>query len=296
MLPLRYANPDELEGPMSHYWRHPAVAHIEIRNVEDGRTFSHARHAHATFSIGAIIQGQSTYLNGDSSRLISAGSVVLMNPGVVHACNPVHEQPWAYRMFYVDARWLAALQQPISGAQKGFAPFAQTYSADVSLFDDLNDLYYTLTTSDCAPSIMQGATLSFFQRLVTRLQPAGKANCEPHKMIQAAAFIREHCARALRLEDIASAVQLSPSYLIRAFKACHGLTPHGYLIDCRLQLARDSLRHGEDIAQVAARVGFADQAHLQRLFKRALATTPGQYRGVPTRALDTRRSPQAARP
>lgn len=126
---------------MSHYWRHPALAHLEIRNVEDGRTFSHARHSHSTFSIGAIMQGQSTYLNGDSSRLISAGSVVLMNPGVVHACNPVHAQPWAYRMFYVDAQWLADLQQQQSfGTQKGFVPFAQTYSADVGLFDELDDL------------------------------------------------------------------------------------------------------------------------------------------------------------
>ncbi len=283
---------------MSHYWRHAAVPHLEIRNVEDGRRFSHARHSHSTFSIGAITQGQSTYINGDSSRLIGAGSVVLMNPGAVHACNPVHEQPWAYRMFYVDAQWLAALQQQQrSGTQKSFVPFAQIHSADVSLFEDLDDLYHTLTADECAPSIMQGAALRFFQRLIARLQPASKnVRCEPHKMAQAAAFIREHCASELRLEDIASAVQLSPSYLIRAFKACHGLTPHGYLIDCRLQLARDHLRQGEGIAQVAARVGFADQAHLQRLFKRALATTPGQYRGLPTQAADTRRNPRAARP
>ena len=88
---------------------------------------------------------------------------------------------------------------------------------------------------------MQGATLLFFQRLVARLQPVSDdAKCEPHKMAQAAEFIREHCAGPLRLKDIASAVQLSPSYLIRAFKVCHGLTPHGYLIDCRLKLARNA--------------------------------------------------------
>ena len=46
---------------MSHYWRHPAVPHIEIRNVEDGRTFSHGNHPHATFSIGAIMAGESSY-------------------------------------------------------------------------------------------------------------------------------------------------------------------------------------------------------------------------------------------
>jgi AraC-like DNA-binding protein len=265
---------------MSHYWRHWAVPHIEIRNVEDGRTFTHASHSHATFSIGAIMAGQSSYLNGHSTRNISAGSVVLMNPGAVHACNPLHDQPWAYRMFYVDADWLASVQRKEGvDAAEGFIPFAETYSTDATLFAELDSLYLTLTESDTAPEIMQAAVLKFFQRLVARLQVADdRTACVPDKMIQAADFIREHCIDALRLEDIAAEVQLSPSYLIRAFKAHFGLTPHGYLIDCRLQLAREGLRRGYGIAEVAAQAGFADQAHLQRLFKRTLAATPGQYR------------------
>jgi AraC-like DNA-binding protein len=63
-----------------------------------------------------------------------------------------------------------------------------------------------------------------------------------------------------------------------------------------LQLAREGLRRGEGIAEVAARVGFADQAHLQRLFKRTLATTPGQYRGLLTPATNTGRNPPTKQP
>lgn len=265
---------------MSHYWRNLAVPHIEIRNVEDGRTFTHGSHSHATFSIGAIMAGQSSYLNGHSTRNISAGSVVLMNPGVVHACNPLHDQAWAYRMFYVDAGWLASVQRREGiGAMDGFTPFAETYSTDSVLFAELDALYLTLTQSGTATYIMQAAVLKFFQGLVARQNTANDhAACVPNKITQAADFIREHCTHALRLEDIAAAVQLSPSYLIRTFKAHYGFTPHGYLIDCRLQLARDGLRRGYGIAEVAAQAGFADQAHLQRLFKRALAATPGQYR------------------
>jgi AraC-like DNA-binding protein len=283
---------------MSHYWRHLAVPHIEIRNVEDGRTFAHGSHSHATFSIGAIMAGQSSYLNGHSTRHISAGSVVLMNPGVVHACNPLHDQPWAYRMFYVDAGWLASVQRNGGiGAQDDFIPFAENCSTDSTLFAELDSLYVALTENGTPPDIMQAAVLKFFQRLVTRLQTAkDHTACAPHKMTRAADFIREHCIHALRLEDIAAAVQLSPSYLIRTFKAHYGLTPHGYLIDCRLQLARDGLRRGDGIAEVAAQAGFADQAHLQRLFKRSLAATPGQYRGLITPATNTQRSPPAMRP
>lgn len=283
---------------MSHYWRHRAVPHIEIRNVEDGRTFTHGSHAHANFSIGAIMEGTSTYLSGHSTRDISAGSVVLMNPGVVHACNPLHDQPWAYRMFYVDAGWLALVQRQAGiGAEGGFVPFDANYSTDPTLFTELNSLYVVLTDSSTSPETIQTVVLNFFRWLVRRLQTASDhPPCAPCKMTQAADFIRENCTHALRLEDIAAAVQLSPSYLIRAFKAHYGLTPHGYVIDCRLQLARDGLRRGDGIAEVAAQTGFADQAHLQRLFKRTLAATPGQYRGLITPATDMPRSQPAMRP
>jgi AraC-like DNA-binding protein len=264
---------------VADYWRHPAVPHLEIRNVEDGRRFAHGRHAHATFSIGAIMAGRSTYLNGHASREIEAGGVVVINPGVVHACNPLHDEPWAYRMFYVDSDWLASLQPRGSDAQRGFVPFADAYTDDPQVFAALDDLYGCLTASASTPALLQAATLDCFQWLAARLSPARHGPTrDPAAVIQAAEFIRRHCHQALRLEDICAEARLSPSYLIRAFKAHYGLTPHGYLIDCRLQRARDALRRGEGIADVAAQVGFADQAHLQRLFKRALATTPGQYR------------------
>ena len=283
---------------MSHYWRHPVVPHIEIRNVEDGRTFTHGRHSHTTFSIGAIMTGQSTYLHGHSSRPIASGSVVIINPGVVHACNPLHDQPWGYRMFYVDTNWLGSLQQQTGiDAGGGFVPFEENYSNDSTLFAELDTLYCTLTGINTTPENMQDATQDFFQRLVARLTPTSSHDASSQRKVSDAAdFIREHCIQSLSVEEIAAAVQLSQSYLIRTFKAHYGLTPHAFLINCRLQLARDCLRRGDDIAQVAAHVGFADQAHLQRLFKRTLAATPGQYRGLVTLSTDKRRNPPAMRP
>ena len=57
------------------------------------------------------------------------------------------------------------------------------------------------------------------------------------------------------------------------------MTPHAFLINQRVQFARNQLRSGHLIADVALAAGFADQAHLQRTFKQHLAATPGQYRG-----------------
>ncbi|MCI0995782.1 helix-turn-helix transcriptional regulator, partial [Pseudomonas corrugata] len=131
-----------------------------------------------------------------------------------------------------------------------------------------------------APPSKQAAAEAFFIDLQQRLNPAGRPDRGSHPgLMRAAQFIHDHCAEALKLEDICSAAQLSPSYLSRAFKRHYGMTPHAFLVNRRIQFARRQLREGKLIADVALDSGFADQAHFQRAFKQHLAATPGQYRG-----------------
>ena len=78
--------------------------------------------------------------------------------------------------------------------------------------------------------------------------------------------------------ELVEASGLSASHLVRAFKARYGLPPHAWLLNHRIQRSRAALRDGRPIAEVAQAFGFADQAHLQRAFKRLVAATPGEYR------------------
>jgi AraC-like DNA-binding protein len=69
----------------------------------------------------------------------------------------------------------------------------------------------------------------------------------------------------------------SPSHLVRSFTATFGIAPHQYLTARRIDAARRRLLGGEPIALVAAGVGFYDQAHFTRQFKRHVGTPPGRY-------------------
>lgn len=79
----------------------------------------------------------------------------------------------------------------------------------------------------------------------------------------------------LRLADLAAAAGLSPFHFARAFRATVGEPPHRWVMARRLERARARLRAGERAGEVAAALGFADQAHLTRLFRRRFGTTPG---------------------
>jgi AraC family transcriptional regulator len=83
------------------------------------------------------------------------------------------------------------------------------------------------------------------------------------------------------LADIAGAAHLSPYHLTRVFKKATGISPHQYLVQVRVNSARSLLTAGagdRSLAEIAAAVGFADQSHLTRHFKRMLGITPKQLR------------------
>ena len=255
---------------VSRFWRDPALPFVEARRVGDGRQVCYAAHSHESFSIGVITGGHSTYLNGDQRIKVEAGTTVLMNPGVVHACNPIAGEPWSYLMLFVDMPWLQAL---------GFALPAQTWSSSQALYRCLLQAFADLF--DASVPDREARLAALFGALPDLLDGNVGVNDEGNPRLDAAAaFIRAHRSDPLSLDDICAACGLSRSYLIRAFRQRFGLTPHGYLLDQRVQLARAQLRLGRAIAEVAHEAGFADQAHLQRAFKQHLAATPGHYRNA----------------
>ncbi|HEY0289089.1 MAG TPA: AraC family transcriptional regulator, partial [Pseudomonas sp.] len=197
-----------------------------------------------------------------------------------HACNPIEDQPWSYIMLYLDARWLTSIQQACGVNEKQeFQPIGVTHTRSAELFVGLIELYDVLTHPTLESLRKHEAALAYFMLMQHTLGasalPARKANL---KVERAARFINQHFMRAIRLEEICQVASLSEAYLIRAFEQRYHMTPHAYLINRRVQHAQTQLRDGGQIADIAQQAGFADQAHFQRVFKKHLAATPGQYK------------------
>ena len=183
-----------------------------------------------------------------------------MNPGDVHACNPQGEAAWRYRMLHVDAGWLAELQRP---GRDDFQPLAAQLSRDGQLYAGLEALHACLVDPDSLTLQRQSQALLYFEAVLARLGriPFAAAPVrEDRRLRRAAEFLDAHCGEGVSLEQLSQVADLSPTQLIRSFRRRFGLTPHAYLIDLA--------------------TGFADQAHLQRTFKRLVAATPGQYRAA----------------
>ena len=90
-------------------------------------------------------------------------------------------------------------------------------------------------------------------------------------------YINEHLDQNLKLDDIAAIAQMSPYHFLRLFKQSTGVTPHQYILHCRISQAKCLLQQSElTIAEIAVRTGFCDQSHLTRYFRRMVGVTPKQ--------------------
>jgi AraC-like DNA-binding protein len=116
--------------------------------------------------------------------------------------------------------------------------------------------------------------------LVRRVAPARTARPHDSRVERAVHLLEQRFREKVSVAEAARAAGLSRCYFLRAFRASVGVSPHEYLVQCRLRHARRliALYGGRrSLAEIAMEAGFSDQAHLTRHFRRAFGQTPGQW-------------------
>ncbi len=96
---------------------------------------------------------------------------------------------------------------------------------------------------------------------------------------RAIAFIEDHFADSISLEEIAGYCYLSPHYFCRVFKEKTGSSPWDYLTHVRLEEGKKLLRASDlSITEIALRVGFCDSSYFAKVFKANEGCSPSQFR------------------
>lgn len=92
-------------------------------------------------------------------------------------------------------------------------------------------------------------------------------------------YVEAHLGENVSLDDLAAAVALSRFHFARMFRQSVGTSPHEFVLEQRLARARAMLsRTNAPLPDVAASCGFADQSHMNRVFRKRVGQTPGQFR------------------
>ncbi|WP_084956616.1 AraC family transcriptional regulator [Thermoactinospora rubra] len=257
----------------ARFWRHPAVPEVDLLAA---RYVTHrfARHAHEEYAIGVILSGVEEFGYLDTTYRAGPGQLILVNPDHQHTGHAGAPGGWSYRMLYPTVEALTGGEPP-GGVQPYFPepvvddPALAALARQAHLAAELGD-------GLAASTLVR----RFFGGLLTRHatpRPALEVADGPHAVRQALELLAERLVDPPTLEELAREVRSRPFPLLRAFKAATGLPPHAYLTTLRVRQARRLLKSGLPAAEVAAAVGFTDQAHLTRHFKRIVGVPPAAY-------------------
>ena len=106
---------------------------------------------------------------------------------------------------------------------------------------------------------------------------AGRSSKTPRAIERAKHYLHDKFNESVSLDQLVALTRLSRFHLVRAFALHTGIPPHAYQLKLRIERACVLLRAGVTAAEAAIQVGFADQSHFTRHFKRIRRITPGQY-------------------
>jgi AraC-like DNA-binding protein len=228
---------------------------------------AYPEHTHDTWTLLVVDEGAIRYdLDRHEHGALRPG-VTLLPPNIAHTGRSATPRGFRKRVLYLDT-------EVLDTALTGRAVDAPAL-ADPLLRTRVHQLHRLLETP--------GAGLEAESRLALigdriRQHLRAPAPPAPHGL---AADLRDlldaHMVEGLVLRDAAARLHTHPAHLVRTFTRTYGLPPHRYLVGRRVEAARRRLLAGEPVAQVAAGVGFHDQAHLHRHFTRLVGTTPGRY-------------------
>ncbi len=114
-------------------------------------------------------------------------------------------------------------------------------------------------------------------------RPAINPARDRRRAVEAALWLEQHAHQAIDLDAVSQQAGLSPFHFLRLFARVLGVTPHQYLVRCRLRHAARLLADpARSVTDVAFDVGFADLSNFVRTFRRAAGVSPRAFRKAAT--------------
>jgi AraC-like DNA-binding protein len=253
-----------------------AIPGVEAMTLVSNHHFP--RHSHEQFGIGVIAFGAQRSWSGVGSVTAAGGDVIMANPGEIHDGAPVDGRARGWRMIYLDP---AIMAREVREEFVGPAEIVRAVARDPLLVQHFAELFACLTAAQ--PDKLAGEE-NLLRSLMCLLRRHGMARPVPSGPSPCVAKAIQRLNSApdahVSLAELAALSGVSRFQLLRGFAREVGITPHAYLVQRRVRLARRLLADGQTPAQAAILAGFADQSHMTRAFVRQLGVTPSRYRAA----------------
>ena len=209
---------------------------------------------------------------------LTKGTCMLIDARNLHEYHAVGDG-WEFKYLHF---WGAMSEKYISYIEEHSEPVFRLFEDELSQVVRTLDRILSMT-EDAIISDYPGISRLIYTLIMLRLSHDNNKNSIEstgiNAMSEALAYIRQNYAQSISTEDIAQAINLSRSYMSELFKHTYGISPHEYVIQFRLSVAKNMLLNTAlSITEIAEKSGFRDIFSFSRIFKREIGISPAQYR------------------
>ncbi|MDO5418006.1 MAG: AraC family transcriptional regulator [Lachnospiraceae bacterium] len=237
-------------------------------------------HFHEYFVIGFVEDGERCLSCRNREYVIKRGNILLFNPGDNHGCAQNDGGAFDYRGFNISKPIMLDFAEEVTGKRT-----LPGFSENVILDEEVTGYLRPLHEMVMSGSGGFGKEEKLLLLLALLFQRYGQPfeSCIPEcreEIEKACAFMEQHYARHIDLDQICRYAGLSKSTLLRAFTKSKGVTPYLYLQNIRIGEAKKLLEQGVAPIEAALSTGFADQSHFTNYFSSFIGLAPGIYRDI----------------
>ena len=254
------------------------------RRTQDEKSY----HSHDFLEIAFIMSGSGKYRIEGKFYDVREGDLLLINPHMLHQGLAVHPENATTEFF------VAASDIRLNGMPQNVLPIPETGPVIHTSGEFRQKIARICASMEAENAVCwQGRYFMMKAYLMQMLLLIVRQQTEPVEIKKGRAFesfgrkyvveqviqyFEDHYAEKISLDGIAENMYLSQFYISRIFKSEIGDTPIHYLINIRLERAKELLESGlaESVQEVAAQVGYDDVYHFSKLFKKRYGFPPSQ--------------------
>ena len=255
--------------------RNPHFPYIEIKEGAE-KTYAVRKHSHEELSFGFVEKGSSRIFCRSLHFDMDVNQSLLLPPGTIHLCEPSEAEQFRFRMLYIDPHWF---RDVFHIDPKNLKPeTARLAPCDIRVKERFFLFFSTLDD----PMSAESEAVLFIGALVFNVFCITKWENASDEVENAISSIKEYLdaefTEQIQLNDLSAIAGMDKFTLLRKFNAVFRLTPHAYILNKRINHARQLLLSGESVAQTAALCGFFDQSHFVKTFRLFYGMNPADYK------------------
>lgn len=249
------------------------VEFLEVRF----RGSAYHKHRHDTYGICLTTSGVQAFDYRGVAEISMPGQVVVLHPDELHDGRAGTEEGFGYRILYVEPALIFEAVQVLCGHPCPLpfvrAPIVTNPKLSAAITNAFQDAREPLAIDSLIVQLAEG---------LIDADPCCKQASLPRRLDVAALerarqFLDAEKTRVVRSAELEEVTGLTRYDLARQFRLMCATSPYRYLLMRRLDVAREQIARHRPLADVALEAGFADQAHLTRMFKAAYGLTPARY-------------------